>query len=96
MQRKPLRAGVAMLALAAAASLAPGTTAPAQEAPPRPSLNLYGVTGLIDMPSAESQPDAPGVGELQPVRQHRAAQLHLPVPAARLGDCAVRDDQRLG
>ena len=58
MQRKPLRAGVAMLALAAAASVAPGTTAPAQEAPPRPSLNLYGVTGLIDMPSAESQPDA--------------------------------------
>src|SRR6478672_5736152 len=54
-----LRAGVAMLALAAAASIAPGTTAPAQEAaPPRPSLNLYGVTGLIDMPSAESQPDA--------------------------------------
>ena len=37
----------------------PGTTAPAQEAaPPRPSLNLYGVTGLIDMPSAEAQPDA--------------------------------------
>ena len=27
-------------------------------APPRPSLNLYGVTGLIDMPSAEAQPDA--------------------------------------
>jgi hypothetical protein len=25
--------------------------------PPRPSLNLYGSTGLIDMPSAESQPD---------------------------------------
>lgn len=24
----------------------------------RPSLNLYGVTGLIDMPSAQSQPDA--------------------------------------
>ncbi len=48
-----------MLALAAAASVAPGTTAPAQEAaPPRPSLNLYGVTGLIDMPSGEAQPDA--------------------------------------
>ncbi|HRO11747.1 YjbH domain-containing protein [Amaricoccus sp.] len=48
-----------MLALAAAASIAPGTTAPAQEtAPPRPSLNLYGATGLIDMPSAEAQPDA--------------------------------------
>jgi hypothetical protein len=58
MQRKPLRAGVALLALTAAASVAPGTTAPAQEASPRPSLNLYGVTGLIDMPSAEMQPDA--------------------------------------
>ena len=32
MQRKRLRAGVALLALAAAASVAPGTTAPAQEA----------------------------------------------------------------
>ena len=58
MQRKPLRAGVALLALTAAASVAPGTTAPAQEIAPRPSLNLYGVTGLIDMPSAEAQPDA--------------------------------------
>ncbi|MFO1142373.1 MAG: YjbH domain-containing protein [Amaricoccus sp.] len=48
-----------MLAIAVVASVAPGTTAPAQDAPaPRPSLNLYGVTGLIDMPSAESQPDA--------------------------------------
>ncbi len=26
--------------------------------PPRPSLNLYGMTGLIDMPTAEMQPDA--------------------------------------
>ncbi len=26
--------------------------------PPRPSLNLFGMTGLIDMPSAEMQPDA--------------------------------------
>ncbi len=58
MSQGRLRAGVAMLALAAAASVAPGTTVPAQEAPPpRPSLNLYGVTGLIDMPSAEEQPD---------------------------------------
>ena len=47
MQRKPLRAGAAMLALTAIASVAPGTTAPAQETEPRPSLNLYGVTGLI-------------------------------------------------
>ena len=30
----------------------------AGRAAPRPSLNLYGVTGLIDMPSAEAQPDA--------------------------------------
>ena len=54
MRDKRLRAGLAMLT--AAAALAPGTIAPAQEG--RPSYNLYGVTGLIDMPSAESQPDA--------------------------------------
>ncbi len=58
MRRRTLRAGVAVLALTA------GTIAPAQDvlAPieierPRPSLNLYGSTGLIDMPSAEAQPD---------------------------------------
>ena len=56
MPEKRLRAGVALVAMAAA--LAPGTIAPAQDARPRPSLNLYGVTGLIDMPSAEAQPDA--------------------------------------
>jgi len=60
MPDKRLRAGIALLAMSAA--LAPGTIAPAQVAPSRvtadrPSLNLYGVTGLIDMPSAESQPD---------------------------------------
>jgi hypothetical protein len=54
MRDKRLRAGLAMLT--ATAALAPGTIAPAQEG--RPSYNLYGVTGLIDMPSAESQPDA--------------------------------------
>ena len=43
MTQKPLRAGVAVLALAV------GTVAPAQEQPrPRPSLNLYGTTGLIN------------------------------------------------
>lgn len=52
------RAGGALLALAAAASMVPANVAPAQSVPPRPSLNLYGTTGLIDMPSAESQPDA--------------------------------------
>jgi hypothetical protein len=31
----------------------------AQQVPkPRPSVNLYGMTGLIDMPSAQDQPDA--------------------------------------
>jgi hypothetical protein len=39
-----------------AAVLAPGGTAPAQEAE-RPSVNLYGVPGVIDMPSAMVQPD---------------------------------------
>ncbi len=58
MSKQRLRAGAALLALTAAASVAPGTTVPAQEATVRPSLNLYGTTGLIDMPSAEAQPDA--------------------------------------
>jgi hypothetical protein len=67
MADKRLRAGVALLAMAIA--LAPGSIAPAQDGQalmqdgrlpriqPRPSLNLYGVTGLIDMPSGEEQPD---------------------------------------
>ena len=32
----------------------------------------------------------------RPVRQHHAAQLHLPDPAAAVGHAALRDDQRLG
>jgi hypothetical protein len=36
--------------------LAPGSTAPAQEGE-RPSVNLYGNSGLIDMPGAIVQPD---------------------------------------
>ena len=54
MALRPLHAGVALLAMAAV--LAPGSTAPAQEAD-RPSVNLYGVPGVIDMPSAIVQPD---------------------------------------
>ena len=54
MLRRPLHAGAAVLAMAAV--LAPGSTAPAQEAE-RPSINLYGVPGVIDMPSAIVQPD---------------------------------------
>ena len=57
MTRARLRAGVALVALAAAAVVVPSNRAPAQEAKPRPSINLYGSTGLIDMPSAEAQPD---------------------------------------
>ena len=96
MSQKRLRAGVALLALAAAASVAPGTTAPAQEAaPPRPSLNLYGVTGLIDMPSAEAQPDAQVSASYSQFGNTAAAQLHLPGPAAGVGDAALFDDQRL-
>ena len=37
----------------------PGALRAEEPLPPdRPSLNLYGMTGLIDMPSAEMQPDA--------------------------------------
>ena len=59
MSRGRLRAGTAIIALAAATALGVGHIAPAQEQQvvPRPSLNLYGTTGLIDMPSAEAQPD---------------------------------------
>lgn len=42
--------------LAMAAVLAPGGVAPAQDVP-RPSVNLYGESGLIDMPGATVQPD---------------------------------------
>ena len=46
MAQRPLHAGVALLAMAAV--LAPGSTAPAQEPEgERPSVNLYGETGLI-------------------------------------------------
>ena len=46
------------LALAAALSL-PGPLRAEEPVPPvQPSVNLYGMTGLIDMPSAEMQPDA--------------------------------------
>ena len=46
------------LAFAVALSL-PGALRAEEPLPPdQPSLNLYGMTGLIDMPSAEMQPDA--------------------------------------
>jgi hypothetical protein len=58
MSHRRLRASAAVFALASATALGVGETAPAQDrAVPRPSLNLYGATGLIDMPSAEAQPD---------------------------------------
>lgn len=58
MRGRRLRAGMATAALASASALALGVTGEAQEAPlPRPSVNLYGNPGLIDMPSAESMPD---------------------------------------
>ncbi len=58
MLRKNLRAGVAVTALATLGVLGNGAVATAQQTPmPRPSLNLYGGTGLIDMPGAQPQPD---------------------------------------
>ncbi|WP_413150019.1 YjbH domain-containing protein [Amaricoccus sp. W119] len=52
------RAGMATAALASVSALALGFMATAEEAPrPRPSVNLYGNPGLIDMPSAEMMPD---------------------------------------
>lgn len=45
--------GCATVAVLAAGAVAAEEPVP----PPRPSHNLYGVTGLIDMPTAEMQPD---------------------------------------
>jgi hypothetical protein len=50
------RAGYATLMVATASVAVVAATATAQSG--RPSVNLYGMTGLIDMPTAESQPDA--------------------------------------
>lgn len=58
MSHKRLRAGAALLTMASASALAAGQVAHAQDRPPRPSINLYGLTGLIDMPTAQAQPDA--------------------------------------
>lgn len=52
------RAGAAVRTLIMATVSAAGLGAPAAAETVRPSLNLYGLTGLIDMPSAQSQPDA--------------------------------------
>jgi hypothetical protein len=51
------RSAWAVAGLAVTASLAPLATAQQTLPRPRPSLNLYGTTGLIDMPSAQAQPD---------------------------------------
>jgi hypothetical protein len=48
---------VAAAGLAATAGMAAGPVGSQQSPIPRPSLNLYGTTGLIDMPSAQAQPD---------------------------------------
>lgn len=42
---------------ALATALLPAPTTSAEPPHPRPSMSLYGTTGLIDMPSAEAQPD---------------------------------------
>jgi len=56
------RVGVRRLRAGAAAAALLSATAPAlAQEPPAPrfeSMNLYGMTGLIDTPSARSQPDA--------------------------------------
>ncbi len=62
LQRHPSgkHAGGVLVAFAAAslALLPPRADAEVPVPPPRPSLNLFGVTGLIDTPTAEMQPDA--------------------------------------
>jgi hypothetical protein len=49
---------LACLALPVALALPGAPRAEEPVPPPRPSLNLFGMTGLIDMPTAEMQPDA--------------------------------------
>ena len=48
------------------------------------------------MPSAEAQPDAQVSASYSQFGNTVAAQLHLPAPAAGVGDAALLDDQRLG
>lgn len=58
MSHRRLRAGLITAALASVSTMALWVAASAQEAPrARPSVNLYGNPGLIDMPSAEMMPD---------------------------------------
>ena len=54
-RRAAVRALLSGTALATA--LLPTPTTSAEPPRPRPSMSLYGTTGLIDMPSAEAQPD---------------------------------------
>jgi len=49
---------IASLSLVAIVALPAQPRAEVPLPPPRPSLNLFGMTGLIDLPSAEMQPDA--------------------------------------
>ncbi len=56
MARRRGGAASATLLMTAVSAAMVGTPVAAETV--RPSLNLYGVTGLIDMPSAQSQPDA--------------------------------------
>lgn len=61
MPKGRLRAGAAFIALVSGTALGtfafPLRTTSAETPRPRPSMTLYGTTGLIDMPSAEAQPD---------------------------------------
>lgn len=50
-------AACAIAGFATTAGIATAVPTQAQAPEPRPSLNLYGTTGLIDMPSAQAQPD---------------------------------------
>ncbi len=59
MGRQGTRCGFAWAQVALAVAVALGAPAVAEEPvePDKPSRNLYGMTGLIDMPTAEMQPD---------------------------------------
>ena len=74
------------------------TSAPAVVAETRPTLNLYGVTGLIDTPSAESQPDgylALNFGYFGPIRRNAVTFQITPRISGSFRYLGVQDWSRL-
>ena len=78
-----------------AAVLAPGSTAPAQEGE-RPSVNLYGVPGVIDMPSAIVQPDGQMTASYSAFGNTTRRNFSFQILPRVIGRAALREHQQLG